>query len=599
MGGRRGDSDDGPARRRFSRESLRSFLRLCAYLKPHPVKVVFLLVLTVLGVGLGLVSPWLMKVLLDDALLPKDWEVLKFVVIALFVTGTLQAVFGYVKSYFSLQVGHRIIRTMRNQLYGHLQGMALHFYETRQTGSIMSRVTSDTEAVQNAIVNSTQTVLRAILTLIGTITMMLILNRRLALYAFVPVPIFVASIAFYATRLKARYRVLREKIAELNAFLQERITGVRVVKSFAREPLEQDAFEARTEDNYDAFMRTAVIHASIFPWMMWVAGLASIVVIFVGGRMVIYGTMKAGALIGFLFYLRSFFQPIGEIGRLLGHEIPRALAASERVFEFLDEEDRLPVLDEPLRPEHIRGEIELRGVTFSYGDDAVLEDIDLTIAPAETVALVGPSGTGKTTLVELVSRFYDVERGRVLVDGADVKDYDPRVLRSHIGVVLQEPFLFDTTIGENIAYGRPDASADEVRAAGVKAEAHDFITDLPEGYETVVGERGVKLSVGQKQRISIARALLKDPEVLVLDEATSAVDTLTEQAIQRALEAAARDRTTILIAHRLSTTFFADRILVMDEGRIVEQGTAQELLAEGGLFAQLYKMQVLEGGAGG
>lgn len=569
--------------------------RLFAYLKPHWLKVTFLMVLTVLGVGLGLVSPWLIKVLIDGAIIPRDVRVLKFVAVALLVTGTCQAVVGYLNGYFSQQVGHRIIRRMRNQLFEHLQGLTLRFYEQRQTGQIMSRITSDTEAVQGAIVNSAQTVVRAVLTLVGAVTMMFVLNTRLALYAFLPVPIFIASIAVYATQLKKRYKVFREKIAELNAFLQERITGVRVVKSFAREPVEQEALEEKTEANYRAFMCAALIHSSIFPWMMYVAGLASLVIIFVGGNMVIQDEIKLGTMLAFLALLQHFFRPIGEIGRLVGHDIPAGLAAAERVFEFLDEDDVLPVPAEPRRPERLRGEIELRDVTFSYGGDEVLKDINLTVAPAETIALVGPSGTGKTTLMELVSRFYDVEVGRVLVDGADVKEYDPHSLRRHIGVVLQEPFLFDAPVSENIAYGRPGAGDDEIRSAAVKAEAHDFIVELPDGYDTVVGERGVKLSVGQKQRISIARALLKDPAILVLDEATSAVDTVTEKAIQRALEAAARDRTTVLIAHRLSTTFFADRILVMDEGRIVEQGTAQELLAQNGLFAQLYNMQVLEG----
>ncbi|KPK65373.1 MAG: hypothetical protein AMK73_03185 [Planctomycetes bacterium SM23_32] len=554
--------------------------------------------LTMLGVGLGLVGPWLTKILIDGAILPRDMRVLKLVVLAMLATGTLGAAVGYLSGYLSQQVGHRIIRHMRNQLFEHLQGLTLRFYERNQTGQIMSRITNDTEAVQSAIVNSAQTIVRAVLTLGGAVTMMFVLNTKLALVTFLPVPIFVASIAFYATTLKARYRVFREKIAELNAFLQERIAGVRVVKSFAREQVEQRALEGKTDANYRAYMRAALIHSSIFPWMMYVGGLSALIIIFVGGRMVIREEIGLGTMMAFLALLQHFFSPIGEIGGLVGHQIPAGLAAGERVFEFLDEDDVLPVPAEPARPERLRGEIELRDVSFSYDDEDVLRDINLTVAPAETVALVGPSGTGKTTLVELVSRFYDVDRGRVLVDGTDVKDYDPRALRRHIGVVLQEPFLFDTTVRENIAYARPDASDEEVRAAAMEAEAHEFITGLPEGYDTVVGERGARLSVGQKQRVSIARALLKDPEILVLDEATSSVDTLTEKAIQRALEAAARDRTTVLIAHRLSTTFFADRILVMEDGRIVEEGTAQELLKRQGLFAQLYNMQVLESRVG-
>jgi ABC-type multidrug transport system fused ATPase/permease subunit len=590
---------EGAPQFHLSRESLRSLRRLFAYLGPHWVKVSFLIVLTVLGVGLGLVRPWLTKILIDQAIVARDMRVLRLVALAMLATGTLGGLVGYLNGYFSQQVGHRIIRRMRNQLFEHLHGLTLHFYEENQTGQIMSRITSDTEAVQSAVVNSAQTVVRAVVTLAGAVTMMFVLNTKLALFTFLPVPVFIASIAFYATTLKARYRVFREKIAELNAFLQERIAGVRVVKSFAGEQREQRSLEEKTDANYRAYMRAALIHSSIHPWMSYVGGLSALIIIYVGGGMVIKEEIGLGTMVAFLALLGHFFRPIGEIGGLVGHQIPAGLAAGERVFEFLDADDALPVPAEPARPERIRGAVELRDVFFSYDEEDVLREINLTVAPAETVALVGPSGTGKTTLVELVSRFYDVERGRVLVDGIDVKDYEPRDLRRHIGVVLQEPFLFDTTVRENIAYARPDASDDEVRAAAIEAEAHEFITALPEGYDTVVGERGVKLSVGQKQRISIARALLKDPEVLVLDEATSSVDTVTEKAIQKALEAAARDRTTILIAHRLSTTFFADRILVMDEGRIVEEGAARELLQRQGAFARLYNMQVLEGHLGG
>jgi ABC-type multidrug transport system fused ATPase/permease subunit len=311
--------------------------------------------------------------------------------------------------------------------------------------------------------------------------------------------------------------------------------------------------------------------------------------------MVAGGTETVGTVLMFVFYLQHFYGPIGEIGRLVGHEIPRAVAAAERVFEFLDEEDRLSVPEDAARPERLEGRIEFREVTFSYDEEDVLHSIDLEVAPRETVALVGPSGSGKTTLVELISRLYDVERGQVLVDGLDVKQYDPQALRGHIGVVMQEPFLFDATVTENMAYGRPDATDEDIREVAVRAEVDGFVQELPEGYDTILGERGVKLSVGQKQRISIARALLKDPAILILDEATSAVDTITEQAIQRALERAAEGRTTIIIAHRLSTTFMADRIVVIDDGRIVEQGPPGELLDRGGIFTQLYNMQLLEG----
>jgi len=594
-----GDGAEGPGRLRLSRDTFASVRRLFGYLRPHWLMVAILVLLTVANVGLGLVGPWLTKQLIDRAILPRNIAALKPIVLALFAASSMGMLVGYASGYLSQMVGHRIIRRMRNELFEHLQTLSLRFFERHETGSIMSRVTNDTEAVQGALVNSVQTVVRSVLTLAGAVTMMFVLNARLALVAFLPVPVFIASIVFYATQLKARYRVFREKIAELNAFLQQRIVGVRVVKSFAREPEEQAAMEEKTTGYYRAFMRAALVQSSIFPWMSYLGAICALSITLVGGMMVIREVTSLGTVLAFLALLQYFLRPIGQMGGLIGHTIPAGLAAAERVFEFLDEQDRLPVRPHAIRPDHLRGEVEMRDVTFAYNGENVLESINLHIRPAETVALVGPSGVGKTTLADLVLRFYDVEHGRVLIDGRDIKDYDPRALRRHMGVVLQEPFLFNVSVRENIAYGNPDATDDAIRAAAARAEADEFIRELPEDYDTVVGERGVKLSVGQKQRISIARALVKDPAILILDEATSAVDTMTEKAIQRALEAASRDRTTLLIAHRLSTTFIADRIVVLQHGRIVEEGTAEELLRVNGLFAKLYHMQMLDAMPGG
>jgi ABC-type multidrug transport system fused ATPase/permease subunit len=585
---------EGELEFRYSRKALVSFKRLLAYLGGHWLKVAGLLVLTGVIAALGLVSPYLWRVLLDKVILGSRRDLLPWVVGAYVGVTVTSSIVGYAHDYFGLQVGHSIIRRMRNQLYEHLQSLGLHFFETRQTGAILSRIVSDTEAVQNAAFHSAEVLVSSALTLVGVVGMLVWMSPVLACYVLIPVPVFAASTVFYSKTLKPLFIQFRERVADLNAFVQERVSGVRVVKSFAREEQEQRAFEQKTDGYYRAFMKAALVHASIGPWMGLVFSAGGLIVMLIGGRMATLGVLTPGTLMAFAMYLMQFYRPIGSIGRLVGQDIPNALAAAERVFEFMDEQDRLPVPEDALRPEKLRGEVEFRHATFSYGEGDVLKDINLKIAPTETVALVGPSGVGKTTLVDLVLRFYDVQGGQVLIDGVDARRYDPRALRGHIGLVLQEPFLFDTTVRENIAYGRPDATEEEIRAAAAEAEADEFIEELPRGYDTGVGERGVRLSVGQKQRISIARALLKDPAILILDEATSAVDTLTEKAIQRALETAARGRTTILIAHRLSTTFFADRIVVLDKGRILEEGPAQELLAAGGLFAQLYNMQVLE-----
>ncbi|MCK4284356.1 MAG: ABC transporter ATP-binding protein, partial [Candidatus Brocadiae bacterium] len=516
-------------------ETLKSVGRLLVYIRPYLGKVALLIFLTVLGTGLNLINPQLFRLLLDKVVTGTEPEMLPLITMAFIAIVVLRSLGGYVHSYVGALVGNRIVRTMRNQLYEHLQRLSLRFFEDRPTGEIMSRIVNDTQAVQRAVVYSVETVIRSVLTLVGVVIILFSMNSTLALYTFIPIPLFVASAVFYSRMLKPLFRAIREKIAALNTFLQERISGVRIVKSFAREDMEQEAFEGTTQDVYRTQMKAALIFASIMPSMTTVTSVGMLMIIFVGGRMASRGAVTAGELVAFILYLGFFYRPIGEISRLVGHEIPRALAAAERIFEFLDETQKLPVAPDAIVPDHLRGEIALRNVTFSYGEDVVLKDINLEISAAETIALVGPSGVGKTTLVDLISRLYEVEHGDVTVDGISVKQYEPRGLRRHIGVVLQEPFLFNTSIKENIAYGKPEATDEEIRAAAVKAEAHDFIRELPKGYDTAVGERGVKLSVGQKQRISIARALLKDPAILILDEATSSVDAEAEYLIQQAL----------------------------------------------------------------
>ncbi|MDP9189305.1 MAG: ABC transporter ATP-binding protein/permease [Actinomycetota bacterium] len=519
---------------------------------------------------------------------------LDLVVAAFIGTALLYWGASYIQTYLVGWVGQRALQDLRLRIFTHLQKMSIGFFTRNRPGVLISRITNDVDALDQLISTGVVTLFQSTLTLIGVVVIMLFLDVGLALVVFLTFPLLaIASIVFRIVAASA-YRITRERIAEVTAYLQESLSGIRVVRSFAQERRHVTRMGELNELNRQANLKTVYLNASYFPAVELLSAIGTAVILLYGGYQALdlSGDARAeqiGVVVAFVGYLATFFDPIQQLSNLYT-TYQQGMAALDKIFDLLDTEADL--VDKPgaLDPRPLRGEIELDGVWFSYGDDErwAMEDVSITIPAGETLALVGETGAGKSTLAKLVARFYDPQKGRVLVDGHDLRDLRAQCLRSELGIVPQEGFLFSGTVRDNIAFGRPDASDAEIEQAAEAIGAGEFVRRLPDGFETEVGERGVALSAGQRQLIAFARALLAEPRILILDEATSNVDVRTERAIEEGLERLLSDRTAIVIAHRLSTIRNADRIAVLENGRIAEIGSHDELIDAGGRYAALY-----------
>ena len=568
-----------------------SMRRIFAYARPYRGRLVAAVALTLLSTAVGLIVPLGLQRLIDSVFEAANQGLLDGLAVALFGLFAMQAALGFGGTYLMEWVGGRIVTDLRTEIYTHLHRLSLRFFADQRTGEITSRLTNDVSKVQTVATNDLAEVLRLALTLVGSVALMLALNWRLSLVIFAVVPPVAFATRYFGVVVRKLSRTIQDQLADTTAIAEEAITAVRVVRAFGREPYEVGRYRDSTEALFDTSKRRAWIVALFWNSVGLGFSAALVVIFWFGGREVLADRLTAGALIAFIFYALNIARSVAGAGRLYT-SFQSAAGASERLFDLMDTQPEITSAPGAQELTDVRGAVTLRNVTFAYaGGEPVLRGVSLSAAPGETVAIVGPSGAGKTTLLHLIPRFYDPDSGAVEIDGVDVRDATVPSVREATALVAQDIELFGTPLRDNIRYGRLDATDAEVERAAVAAHADGFIADLSEGYDTPVGERGVKLSGGQRQRVAIARALLKDPPILLLDEATSALDATSEAAVQEALSELMEGRTTFVIAHRLATVRDADRIVVLDAGRVVETGTHAELVAQGGLYAELAARQ--------
>ncbi|MDF0665588.1 MAG: ABC transporter ATP-binding protein [Nitrospira sp.] len=571
---------------------MKALLRVLQYLRPHRALAIATLVCAAGATAMELVPPWVIKIIIDDVIQAKQASLLPWAIGLLVSAYVLKNLFASLRIRLNNQLEQTVVHDLRRHVFSALQRLSISYFEDRSTGEIMSRVTNDTEHVERIFIDGLEGMLTASLTLIGITGLLFMLNWKLAAFSLLPIPLLALSASWFTSKVHGYYRETRQSAAELNGYLQDALSGIRETMGFGRQGHEQARFDRLSQAYSDKNLQAMVLWSVYSPGMILVAAFGTVLILWYGAGEVMEGRLTLGELVLFLSYLAMFYVPINQI-HSVNHMLQHALAASERVFEVLDTVPEVADRPHAIAPVHrAHGAVHFDQVRFHYRADVpVLKGFSATVPAGERVALVGMSGAGKSTVLKLLMRFYDVTDGAIFIDGKDIRDLPIAYLRQQIGFVQQEPFLFNGTVKDNLLYGDLNADQDRVEAAARAARAHEFITALPEGYDTWIGERGVKLSVGQKQRVSIARTLLKDPPIVIFDEATSNIDTETEVKIREALAELTMGRTTFIIAHRLSTLHDVDRILVLDKGRLVEEGRHDELLSRGGVYASLYEAQ--------
>ncbi|MDQ0111322.1 ABC transporter ATP-binding protein [Paenibacillus harenae] len=575
---------------------MKTMMRIMVYVRPSAKWVVTAISIMVLATLIDLVAPWILREIFDKGIDKENMTVVFWLTLSLIGVQAIKSGAMFVQGYSQELVGQNVVFQLRKELYAHLQRLSFSYYDRAQTGQLMSRMTGDIDSVKNFVGFGAMNLFTGLLTFVGTVIFMMTMQWKVTLISLVTIPLILFVLWRFNHKVGPAWTNIREQMGRLTTTLQENISGIRVVKSFATEKVEERKFAERNEQNFETNMERAKLEARAFPQMGFYGGLTFVLMIWIGAIFVVRDEMTLGTFMAFQWYTWGIIWPLNMLGWQI-NIMQQAMKAAPRVFEVLDTKVDIASPTNGVNTDGMSGNVVFDNVSFYFDDQdqekdkPILDRISFSVAKGEVIGVLGSTGSGKSSLIGLLSRFYDAASGRVLIDGIDVKDYDLDGLRKSIGIVPQETFLFSASIRDNIAYGSPDATQEQIENAARKSQIHDFIIGLPDGYNTRIGERGVGLSGGQRQRVALSRAILMDPPILVLDEATASVDTATESAIHEALLEVMEGRTTFIIAQRLSSIQHADRIIVLENGRIAEEGTHKELNDRGGFFSQLFNRQ--------